>query len=263
MCAVAHSSPCHGQSRGGIKKKRKRDLWPAAKRAIIFAMTYTNFIFALIAAAMAYFIIKRTMAKAERQRQIPNLLFAEVAALFIDPAIKPGESLGSHVLTGTYNNNEFEIKTITDTLNTRKLPSLWLMITLKSPIPIKHTLDMMLRPAGPSTFSNFDFLPVIIQAPSGFPEQAVLHSDEDHSPFDLNLLKPLLSFFDNPRAKEFLATPNGLRLVTQLGEAERARYLVAREARFESATIDAHETKNAIELLLALENDLQQRHAHD
>ena len=221
-----------------------------------------NFIYAAVALAVAYFLIKRTMAKAERQRQIPNHLFMEVAALFTDPEIKAGESLGSHVLNGIYNDHHFEIKTITDTLNTRKLPSLWLMITLKSAMPIKHTLDMMLRPAGPSTFSNFDFLPVIIQVPSGFPEQAVLHSDEDRSPFDLNLLKPLLSFFNNPRAKEFLATPNGLRFVTQLGEAERARYLVAREARFESTTIDATETKHALELLLALKNDLQQHYGH-
>ena len=221
-----------------------------------------NFIYAAVAVAVAYFIIKRTMAKAERQRQIPNLLFVEVAALFTNVAIKAGESLGSHVLNGIYKEQQFEIKTITDTLNTRKLPSLWLMITLKSPIPIAHTLDMMLRPAGTSTFSNFDFLPVTIPTPYGFPEQAVLHSDEDRSPFDLNLLRPILSFFKNPHAKEFLATPNGLRLVTQLGEAERARYLVAREARFESASIDATETRHALELLLALKNNLQQREDH-
>ena len=222
-----------------------------------------NFISTIVAAAIAYFLIKRTMAKAERQKQIPNLLFAEVASIFTDAEIKAGESLGSHVLTGLYADHQFELKTITDTLNTRKLPSLWLMITLKLPIPIKHTLDIMLRPAGPSTFSNFDFLPIIIPTPSGFPEQAVLHSDEDRSPFNLNLLKPILSFFKNPHAKEFLATPNGLRLVTQLGEAERARYLVAREARFESTIIDAAETKHALQLLLALKNDLQQHYGHD
>ena len=222
-----------------------------------------NFIYAIIAATVAYFIIQRMIAKAERQRQMPKLLFAEVEALFEDLEIKAGESLGSHILNGTYKDQQFECKTITDTLNTRKLPSLWLMITLKSPIPIKHTLDMMMRAAGPSTFSNFDFLRVIIPTPSGFPEQAVLHSDEDRPPFELNLMKPILSYFKNRRAKEFLATPNGLRLVTQLGEAERARYLVAREARFENITIDAAETKHALELLLALKNDLQQHYGHD
>jgi hypothetical protein len=233
-------------------------LWPAAKRAIIFEMTLMNSIYVLIAAAVAYLLIKRTMNKAERQKQIPNLLFAEVSSLFTETEIKPGESFGSHILTGNYDEHSFELKTITDTLNTRKLPSLWLMITLKSPIPIKHTLDMMMRSAGPSTFSNFDFLPVIIQAPSGFPEQAVLKSDEDRSPFDLNLLRPILNFFKNPHAKEFLATPKGLRLVIQLGEAERARYLVAREARFETTTISAADTRHALELLLALKNKLQQ-----
>ena len=225
-------------------------------------MTFINFIYAAVAVVFAYFIIKRTMAKAERQRQIPNLLFAEVAALFTNVEIKAGESLGSHVLNGIYKEQQFEIKTITDTLNTRKLPSLWLMITLKSPIPITHTLNMMLRSAGPTTFSNFDFLPTILPTPPGFPAQAVLHSDKDRPPFDLNLMRPLLIYFNNPRAKEFLATPNGLRLVTQLGEAERARYLVAREARFESMTIDAIETRQALELLLALKNDLQQQYAH-
>jgi hypothetical protein len=226
-------------------------------------MTLMNFIFAIIAVAIAYLLIRRTMAKAERQRQIPNLLFAQVRSLFVSPEVRPSESFGSHILTGIYAGHQFEIKTITDTLNTRKLPSLWLMITLKNPIPIKHTLDMMLRPAGPSTFSNFDFLPVVIPTPSGFPEQAVLHSDEDQSPFDLNLLRPLLGFFKNPRAKEFLATPNGLRLVTQLGEAERGRYVVAREARFEGTSIDSVETKSTIELLLALKNHLQQQCPHD
>ena len=146
------------------------------------------------------------MAKCERQRHIPALFFADVAVLFTKPATKPGESLGSHVLTGQYGDHLFELKTVTDTLNTRKLPSLWLMITLKSPIPINHTLDMMMRPAGPTTFSNFDFLPVILATPMGFPEQAVLHSNEDLAPFDLNLLKPMLIYFKNSRAKEFLAT---------------------------------------------------------
>jgi hypothetical protein len=238
-------------------------LWPAAKRAIIFEMTFMNFIFAIFAAAIAFLLIRRTMAKTERQKQIPNLLFAEVKSLFTEAEIKPGESIGSQILIGTYLGHQFEVKTITDTLNTRKLPSLWLMVTLKTPIPIKHTLDMMLRPASSSTFSNFDFLSFTIPTPSEFPEHAVLHSDIDRVPFDLNLLKPLLSFFKNPRAKEFLATPNGLRLVTQLSEAERGRYVVAREARFDSTTIDAADTKHTLELLLALKNELQQHYPHD
>ncbi len=262
MCVVERNSQCRGPNRRDIKKKRNRDLWPAAKRAIIFEMTFMNFIYAVIAATVAYFLIKRTMARAERQRQIPNLLFEEVSSIFTEIEIKRGESLGSHILTGVYEGQSFEIKTITDTLNTRKLPSLWLMMTLKSPIPITHTLDMMLRPAGPTTFSNFDFLPTILPTPPGFPAQAVLHSDNDRPPFDLNLMRPLLIYFKNPRAKEFLATPNGLRLVTQLGEAERARYLVAREAHFESQSINVAETRHTLELLLALKNDLQQHYAH-
>ena len=267
MCAGARNSLCLGQSHKDIEnntnKKRNRDLWPAAKRAIVFQMTFYQFIATIVVASLAYFIFLRMKEKAARQRQIPIQLFAEVEVLFRDVEIAAGESLGSHVLTGLYEDHHFELKTITDTLNTRKLPSLWLMITLKAPIPIKHKLDMMLRPAGPSTFSNFDFLPFILPTPFGFPEQAVLRSDEERAPFDVNLLRSTLIYFKNPRGKELLATPNGLRLVSQLGEAERARYLVARDARFESITIDPDNTKLALELLLALKNDLQQHYNHD
>ncbi len=226
-------------------------------------MTFINFIYVLVAAAIAYLLIKRTLAKAQRQKQIPNLLFAEVRSLFAGVEIKLGESIGSHILLGTYGGAQFELKTITDTLNTRKLPSLWLMITLKSPIPIKHSLDMMLRPASSSTFSNFDFLPFTIPTLPKFPQHAVLHSDKEKAPFDLEALNEILNFFKNPRAKEFLATPNGLRLVTQLSEAERGRYVVAREARFDSTTIEAEDCKQTLELLLALKNNLQQQYPYE
>ena len=228
-----------------------------------FQMTIYHFIATMAAAILAYFIAMRMKAKAARQRQIPTQLFSDVKSFFNDAEITAGESLGSHVLTGLYDGHQFELKTITDTLNTRKLPSLWLMITLKAPIPINYKLDMMLRPAGPSTFSNFDFLPVILKTPTGFPEQAVLRSDEEQAPFDLNLLRPTLAFFKNPRAKELLATPNGLRFVEQLDEADRARYLVVREARFENTVINAKNILHSIELLLALKNDLQQHYQHD
>jgi hypothetical protein len=47
-----------------------------------------------------------------------------------------------------------------------------------------------------------------------------------------------MSLFEDPRAKELVISPRGVRLVYQAAQAERAHYLVLRQARFENSKID-------------------------
>ena len=262
MCGVVRNSPCLGQNHAAIDD-RKTSLVARCEAGHCFEMNLNIFIYGVLALAVAYSIAKQFYSAQLMRKLIPDQLFSDVRQLFQNPEVQHGEAIGSHILNGAYEGGQFELKTITDTLATRKLPSLWLMITLKSPVPVKHTFDMMLRPAGPTSFSNFDFLPVSFATPFGFPAQAVLRSDAELPDFDLTVLQPHLDFFKNPRAKELLITPNGLRLVIQLAEAERSRYLVYRDARFNNATIDSDETKRALDILLALRRDLQEHLHHD
>ena len=69
-----------------------------------------------------------------------------------------GQTAGVWTLNGRYRDHHFQLKTVADTLATRKLPSLWLMVTLPEPLPVTATTNMMMRAAGVTSFSNFDFL---------------------------------------------------------------------------------------------------------
>ena len=217
-----------------------------------------NFIALMIAGLLATVLVRSFLAHKRRERTVTQVLFSEVRNLLAAPQQISGTSLGSQRLDGLYQNHAVQIQTVTDTLATRKLPSLWLMVTVTDKLGVTAKLDLMMRSAAPTSFSNFDFLKYSLPLPAGFPELAALRSDKTSGYANLNIIKNHLGFFMNPRAKELLVTPDGLRLVIQLAEAERARYVVMREANFSDVQIDGNLVREMIETLLALKVALEE-----
>ncbi len=218
-------------------------------------------IFGLVIAVLIFVALFRRVQNAKQERKgSVDLLFADVKSLFVNPVLSAGESAGTQQLEGVYAGQAIQLKTITDTLSVRKLPSLWLMVTLPCAVPVTAKLDMMLRPAGVTSFSNFDFLDHTLKSPDGFPEFAVLRSDKLAGYADLVIIKQHIGIFANPKFKELLVTPQGLRLVLQVAEASRAHYGVLRDARFGDVSIDRAIVQDALETLLALKAALVEHH---
>jgi hypothetical protein len=151
---------------------------------------------------------------------------------------------------------EVQVQTVVDTLSTRKLPSLWLMVTVVDPLPLNATFDLMMRPAGPSTFSNYEQLREVVGTPAGFPEQAVVRSDNAAAMVPPDVVRRHIGPFFGRGPKELLISPKGLRMVMQLGEADRARYVVLRQAEFGEAQVQELELRNCLSLLFALREDI-------
>lgn len=139
---------------------------------------------------------------------------------------------------GSWNSQRVQVRTIVDTLATRKLPARWLSISITEPVAVPGTFDMMMRPGSPTTFSNFDHLDHTLPKSSAFPAEAVLRTDRRGVHFPLKAIAGHLGIFSEGRAKELLITPKGVRIVWLLAEAERARYGVFRQAEFGDATLD-------------------------
>lgn len=196
--------------------------------------------------------------KSERAKRADQgrVLFEPVLPLFDAADLRRGEAAGVWMLTGRFRNHHFQLKTVADTLATRKLPSLWLLVTLPEPQAVSATTDMMMRAAGVSSFSNFDFLPHTLERPEGFPEQATLRSDVADSTAVLALMAKHLDVFHGGRGKEFLISPVGLRIVVQLAEGDRARYGVFREANFAGTEIETGLATGLMETLINLRNDI-------
>ncbi len=214
---------------------------------------------ALIAVGFVYLLIQK--ARASKQKSVGNansLLFRDVLPLLVDPHITAGKTVGSWMLTGQFKNQIFQIQTIVDILATRKLPSLWLMITLPEAQPVAAIFDLMMRPSGPTTFSNFDFLNTTIPTPMNFPSHAVIRTDDASKLIALDRVLPFLEIFHERFGKELLISPKGLRIVVQAAEADRARYSVLREADFGAVVIDAGLATRCMQTLLDLQTSLKE-----
>src|SRR5438552_7915125 len=142
---------------------------------------------ALGLAALQARSILESMAKKKRA---PFDFFQGAASLLEDTSIGPGKTVGSFLMTGHYAGLPARVETVVDTLNVRKLPSLWLMVTIPDPLPLKATFDMMMRPSGPTTFSNFGTLPHTIELPPDFPADAVVRSDDPEHMLAAHVVTP-------------------------------------------------------------------------
>jgi hypothetical protein len=208
---------------------------------------------AVILAGLLWRQYTREMRKRADQGRV---LFGPVFSLFEEPDLLRGGTAGVWTLTGRYRGLQFQMKTVVDTLATRKLPSLWLLVTLPEPQPVEVTVDLMMRAAGLTSFSNFEFLPHMLPLPQGFPVAATIRSDGKTVDDVVPLLARHLDLFQRGKGKEFLVSPKGLRIVVQLAEGDRARYGVLREANFDAAAVDPGIARQVMDTLIDLRNDL-------
>ena len=214
----------------------------------------------LLALGLAITLVRQALDARARSRAAPGLLFGKAADLLERPEIAQGGTIGSCLLTGRYDGHFVQVKTVIDTLAVRKLPSLWLMVTLPELLPVVATFDLMMRPAGPVTFSNFDQLAHTLPHPAGFPGDAVIHSDDPMHVLDTTVVAGHLKALFGAAGKELLITPKGLRMVSLLAEADRVRYGVFRQAAFGEVQLDPEVLRGIIVTLLALQTDIKSRH---
>lgn len=171
-----------------------------------------------------------TLGKAQGRRAARRAGYlAACAALFEDrqEAVQPS---GFPRLSGRHEGDTFDIQVVSDTLSVRKLPALWVLVSLPQDLPVHDTLDLMMRATGLETFSHFGRLPVQVPAPPGFPAECAIRTDAP-GPMPWNApVRRVLEAVDMQRLKEVLVTPKGVRLVFLAEEAARTRYLLYRDA---------------------------------
>jgi hypothetical protein len=207
---------------------------------------------AVLGARLVYVFRRKQRQKADSA----EFLFADVIGVVEEAVFEQRGADEYPRLSGTYRGFPVQIYPLVDTLATRRLPALWLMVTLQDKLPVKARFDLMMRPAGATTFSNFDHLPHTLDHQEGFPEYAVIRTDNTNDVLPASRIEPHLEPFFGPLAKELLITPNGLRIVWLLAEAERARYGVLRQAEFGNVQIEGLVARDILDRLIAIRKDI-------
>jgi hypothetical protein len=210
------------------------------------------------AVGLAFYLAAKLRTASRKRAAAPDALFASVKPLIENARYEGQELAGYPQLVGRYRGLPVRLHPVIDTLAIRKLPSLWLLATIPEPLPLGATFDLMMRPAGPTTFSNFDHLPVTPDSIPDLPLHAVVRTDDPHHVLPHHVVAPHLDIFQDARAKELLITPKGVRLVWQLAEADRVRYGVFRQAEFGNVELDPVLTRDLLDRLIALRQSILQ-----
>ncbi|MDX8452172.1 hypothetical protein RFM98_05335 [Mesorhizobium sp. VK9D] len=212
----------------------------------------------LLVGAIALVVVAHIawLARAGRNRAKAALAddMASVRSVIRDAADISDGTAGVVTWAGSWNGQRVQLRTIVDTLATRKLPTRWLAVSITEPVAVPGIFDMMMRPNSATTFSNFDHLAHTLPKVLGLPAEAVLRTDKKGVAFPQDLIASHTDIFAESRAKELLITPKGVRIVWLLAEAERARYGVFRQAAFSDASIDPA----LVERLLDVASDLRE-----
>ncbi|MER8488067.1 hypothetical protein NKI51_04180 [Mesorhizobium australicum] len=212
---------------------------------------------ALLAGAIVLALVLHLAWQARRSRDRASASLAAdeagIRAIVADAENVSDGTAGVITWEGSWNGQRVQVRTIVDTLATRKLPARWLSVSITEKVSVPAIFDMMMRPGSPTTFSNFDHLQHTLPKAPGFPAEAVLRTDRRGTRFPQGIIADHMEPFSEGRAKELLITPNGVRIVWLLAEAERARYGVFRQAAFGDTRIDSA----LIERLLVSLSDLR------
>lgn len=159
-------------------------------------------------------------------------------------------------LTGRYQARDFQIDAIVDTLTFRKLPVLWLRVTLLQSIQGIATVDILVRAQNTEFYAPANDLPFQLSVPADWPDGAYAKTDDPDAVPPIDLLRRHMAFFDLPQAKEILLTPRGVRLVRVLDQGTRPDYLVLRVADFSRALLLPDDLSDLMDRCIHLADDL-------
>ena len=194
-------------------------------------------------------------------RQERAVLFDDCLSQFSDcslsqsgtryPQLRAQWSCGTH----TY---PVSLRAITDTLQTRRLPPLWLFIDVRCALDLQGTLDVLVRPTGVEVFSPSRDLPYRHELPAHWPQNSLLKSSlPDVTGVLARIDQGACAILADPYSKCLTLRPDGLRYVLQIAQSSQAHYMVLRNAYFGSQQLNPQHLRSKMALLGEILNTLK------
>ncbi len=206
---------------------------------------------AAAAAALGLWLGLR-LIRETRARTAARAGYFDAVKLLFDGGETRLQPSGFPRMTGHRAGLAFDLQASPDTLTFRKLPALWVLVTLPDPLPLTATLDLLARPSGSEPFTRFATLPQSLPTPASFPKDIAIRTDDARAALPESLIADQADLFDDPLIKELVISPKGLRIVILAEEADRGRYLIFREAEMGMTPLDPDRLQPILDRLAAL-----------
>jgi len=194
-------------------------------------------------------------------RQERAVLFDDCLSLFLDcslsqsgtryPQLRAKWSYGSYT-------HPVSLRAMADTLQTRRLPPLWLIMDVRCALDLPGTLDVLVRPTGVEVFSPSRDLPQRHELPGHWPQNSLLKSSLPDAPGVLARIdQAACALLTDPYSKCLTIRPDGLRYVLQIAQSSQAHYMVLRNAHFGSQRLDPQHLLGKLTLVGDILNSLK------
>jgi hypothetical protein len=199
-------------------------------------------------------VLTRREARSRAARS--QALLDDCRSLFESCRIDRGAD-GFPLLDGMLAGRALRLALVPDTLTLKRLPQLWLSVTLRRPLPLEADLALLARPNGAEFFSIAQRLRARLETPADLPAGLLAKGSDPGAQSLLNDLAGLLgAFFADPKVKEVAVTRRGLRAVVQAREGKRGDYLLLRQSAFGADRLDPAAVLAIIDRLIGLESAL-------
>jgi hypothetical protein len=209
----------------------------------------------LVLAALGLWLAWRLIRESRARTAARAGYFDAVKPLFEDGETRL-QPTGFPRMTGRRDGLSFDLQASPDTLTFRKLPALWVLLTLPDPLPLAATLDLMARPSGQEPFSRFGLLPQSLPTPPGMPSHVAVRCDAADRVPPADLIARHADLFADPQVKELVIAPKGLRIVLLAEEADRGRFLIFRDAEMGLKPLPPGRIAPLLDRLAALRQDI-------
>lgn len=195
----------------------------------------TKILLIAVILGMAFWLYRKFQSDQRKAKLVRLSLFTEATDLLAHPEMQQ-DGLGFPVVTGTYQDYEVKLTLIEDSLAVRKIPPLWLTVTVQGKQAIKGSLDLIVRPQNNEFYSPAWKWQGNLQVPSHWPQHSIIKYQDE--PVDVGLIDTEVpKIFADEHMKELLIAPWAVRLTYMAKQAERGEYLIMRNAIFNGESI--------------------------
>ena len=180
-------------------------------------------------------LVARREARAARAARGPIL--DACAGLFDEARLTKGGD-GFPRLDGRIAGRRVTLCLIVDSLTIRRLPQLWLSLTMVEDLPIGPGFAALARPAGSEFYALAHDFAERLDPPAGFPAEVLVRGGGRRAAGALAAAAPAVAaLLADPRVKEVAATRRGLRVIRQLAEGRRGEHLLLRQCAFANVSV--------------------------
>lgn len=200
-----------------------------------------------------YLLFQRSQVTIKRNRA---MLFNNCDGI-LDNTSTFYEDNGFPVIKGHYNGFDVQLNLIPDTIVMRKVPPLWLMVSIKANKKSKGSMDFIVRPQNIEFYSPGWHWDGLFKAPANWPQYSIAkYQDTKASVSVLDEYIPRL--FSDEKVKQLLVTPDSVRITYMAKQAIRGEYLLTRSAVFDEQAIAGDDVKKIIEYAIAIRTSIEE-----